>query len=196
MSQKTPTLIIVTGLPCTGKTTLARRIADDFSLPLLTKDPIKERIFDGLRWSDREWSRQVSATTHALLFDLVEELLRAGVSHLVESNFDPLQALPHFLDIRQQCPFQPLQIVCVTQGEVLFERYLRRSESGQRHPGHVDTTTYDEFRETLLQGEYEPLPLPGPVLTVDTTVFSRIDYPGIESLIQSKQGGTESPPDL
>src|SRR5512136_2128322 len=63
-----PTLILVTGLPCTGKTTLARRLADGFSLPLLTKDPLKEILFDGLGWSNRNWSRRVSETTHALMY--------------------------------------------------------------------------------------------------------------------------------
>ena len=37
-----PLLILVTGLPCSGKTTLAVRMADELGLPLVTKDDIKE----------------------------------------------------------------------------------------------------------------------------------------------------------
>lgn len=48
-----PQVILVNGLPATGKTTLARRIATDLRLPLLAKDAIKETLFDTLGWSDR-----------------------------------------------------------------------------------------------------------------------------------------------
>ena len=36
-----PTLIIVTGAPATGKSTLAERLSDEFDLPLFTKDGFK-----------------------------------------------------------------------------------------------------------------------------------------------------------
>jgi adenylate kinase family enzyme len=39
-------LIIITGLPGTGKTTLARDLAKRYGLPLLSKDTIKERLMD------------------------------------------------------------------------------------------------------------------------------------------------------
>ena len=54
-----PLLIVVTGAPCAGKTTLARRIAETFRLPLIAKDDIKESLFDSLGWKDREWSKQL-----------------------------------------------------------------------------------------------------------------------------------------
>jgi adenylylsulfate kinase-like enzyme len=45
---QTPTLIIVTGHPATGKTTLSRALASGLRLPLLSKDTFKELMFDGL----------------------------------------------------------------------------------------------------------------------------------------------------
>jgi shikimate kinase len=50
----TSSLIIISGLPCTGKTTLGRKLAQDLSLPLICRDSIKESLFDSLGYSDRE----------------------------------------------------------------------------------------------------------------------------------------------
>lgn len=61
----TSVLIIVLGPPCAGKTTLARRIAQEFQLPLIAKDDIKESLFDSLGWRDREWSKKLGRATFA-----------------------------------------------------------------------------------------------------------------------------------
>ncbi len=82
-----PLVIVVNGLPATGKTTLARRLATDLHLPLLAKDVIKETLFETLGWSDRAWSRRLGAATMALLYKLLEEQLRAGRPCIVECNF-------------------------------------------------------------------------------------------------------------
>jgi molybdopterin-guanine dinucleotide biosynthesis protein len=42
------TLVLVTGPPASGKTTLARPLASYLGLPLLGKDTIKEALFDAL----------------------------------------------------------------------------------------------------------------------------------------------------
>src|SRR3989442_1170409 len=51
-----PKLVLVNGLPGTGKTTVARKISDHFHWPCFSKDVFKELIFDGLGWSDKAWS--------------------------------------------------------------------------------------------------------------------------------------------
>lgn len=171
-----PVIIIVTGLPCTGKTTLARQIAARFRLPLLTKDMFKETLFDTLGWQDRAWSRKLSIASIALLYQLLEVQLQAGRSCVVESNFAPELATPQFRALQARYAFTPFQILCVADGETLFARFVQRSESGERHPGHVDTTTYDEFRESLRRGRVASLDIGGRLIEVDTTNFAAIDY--------------------
>ena len=46
-----PVLILITGAPCTGKTTIAQHLVGKFQLPVVHKDDIKERLFDRLDYS-------------------------------------------------------------------------------------------------------------------------------------------------
>lgn len=46
-----PVLILISGAPCTGKTTIAQHLAGKFQLPVVHKDDIKERLFDRLDYS-------------------------------------------------------------------------------------------------------------------------------------------------
>ncbi|HDQ73427.1 MAG TPA: hypothetical protein ENN19_15235 [Chloroflexi bacterium] len=169
-------VIVVTGPPCTGKTTLARQIAERFSLPMMGKDMYKECLFDVLGWEDRAWSKKLGQASIALLFQFLEVQLKAGCSCVVESNFKTELATPDFLALQARYDFTPLQIQCVTEGHVLFERFKRRTEAGQRHPGHCDHTTYDELQERLLRGRSEPLAIGGRLMEVDTSDLDQVDY--------------------
>jgi predicted kinase len=183
-----PLVIVVNGLPATGKTTLARRIADDFSLPLLAKDAIKETLFETLGWSDRAWSRQLGTATMALLYMLLEEHLRARQPCVVECNFYPDRDGERFRALEQAYSFTPFQILCIANGPTLYERYCQRAGSADRHPGHVETHNLDEHRELLLRGRIDPLPLGGTLYELDTTDFATMDYARLHAAIT--QGST------
>jgi predicted kinase len=62
------TLIVVSGLPASGKTTLAHLLAAELRLPLVGRDDIKERLFESLGWSDREWSKRLGIASWDLLY--------------------------------------------------------------------------------------------------------------------------------
>jgi len=53
----------------------------------LARDDLKEHLFDTLGWSDRQWSRKLGLASGRVLYHLLEELLKANQSLVVESNF-------------------------------------------------------------------------------------------------------------
>jgi len=183
-------LIIISGPPCTGKTTIGKRIAKEFLLPLLSRDDIKESLFDSLGIKDREWSKQLGIASYKILYQVVGSLLQADQSFIVESNFKPEFDEERFLDLQKKYNFEILQIMCKTDGEILFERFKKRSESGGRHPGHVDNQNYNEFKEVLLKGEHRALSLGSKVFEINTTDFDSIDYNSIFSTIKSATNNT------
>jgi hypothetical protein len=84
-----------------------------------------------------------------------------------------------FLEFKKKYSLYLLQIHCRADREILFQRFKVRSESGERHLGHVDRLNYHEFNLTLEQGGYEALEASDRVLEIDTTDFTQIDYPSL-----------------
>lgn len=183
-------LLIISGPPCTGKTTLARKVAREFRLPLISRDDIKESLFDSLGVKDREWSKKLGIASYSILYQFIEIQLEAKNSFIIETPLKPEYDEERFLDLQKKYDFQVIQVMCKTDGEILFERFKKRSESGERHPGHVDDQNYDEFKEVLLKGEHRALNIGGKVFDIDTTDFKSIDYNSIFSAIKSATNNT------
>lgn len=192
-------LIIITGPPASGKTVLARRLAADLRLPLISRDDFKERLFDALGWDDRAWSKKLGAASYHLLWQALASHLAVGNPVIVESNFRAALSAAPFQELGSRHPFAPHQINCVTDGAVLVRRHRARSRSGERHPGHVDDREDDELRVELERGRLDPLPIGGEVIELDTTDFAAIDYDGLLRRMraalagQAETAGTRAP---
>lgn len=178
-------LIIITGLPGTGKTTLGKKLSEGLKLPFICKDDIKELLFDGLDWQDREWSKKIGSSSYDLLYYITESLLKTEKSLIVETNFNPKFANQKFLDLKEKYDFDPLQIRCITDGEILLERFMKRANSDDRHPGHVDSWNLDEWQTILLQGKIETLNIGGEIIDIDTSDFNKIDFNELISVIKT-----------
>lgn len=179
-----PFLVIITGHPASAKTTLARRLASDLNLPCLTKDDIKERLFETLGWSDRAWSKKLGGSTYELIYLFTEIQVSAGRSFLLEFNFDSEAVTPRFLEIKRKFGFYPIQLVLDADPEILLQRFMARALSGARHPGNADHTVEDEYRARLAQGAYQPLEIGGSVMHVKTNDFALVNYDEISNFIQ------------
>jgi predicted kinase len=186
VSERLPHLIIISGPPCSGKTTIGRRLAVDLKLPYFYKDGIKEVLYDRLGWGEREWSRQLGVASTDLLYHIAESLLAADCSLMLESNFDPAFANERFLEMQRTYPFTALQIYCSAAHQTLLNRYHERAQSGVRHPGHVDRQVDLEFGEMLRQNRNGPLEIANETLIVDTTDFDAVDYPALLQTIRSR----------
>jgi predicted kinase len=162
------TLIVITGHPGSGKTTLAKNLANKYGIVYVSKDALKERIFDGLGSSDKEWSLKVSGVSHRIMDDIVRQELRAGHSVIVESNFKPSPDSERFSALINEANAACVQILCTASGEELFKRWNERIKNGSRHEGHIEAISLDDIRRDLSL-PYEPLQLPGRLITIDTT---------------------------
>lgn len=158
-----PLLVVVTGPPAAGKTTVARAIATELRLPLIAKDAIKEALFDGLGTGDLAWSQRLSVGTYLAMLALAEDSVAAGASLILEANFVCGSEIEARL---AALPARFVQIHCSAPLEVLLERYGRR----ERHPGHVDAERIEALRDAVESGRHDPLDLPGETIRLDSSV--------------------------
>lgn len=174
-------IVIVGGAPASGKTTIAEKLSEDFSLPLIRKDAIKELLFDELGWSDREWSRKLGKSTYGLMYQQTEAELEAGRSIILESDFKAEFDNKKFQDLQKRFGVKSFQIFCAAPAEVLLKRFRSRVESGERHPGHTDQDNYGIFEPKYLAETFLPLDLEGELIKIDSSELFESYYPEIST---------------
>jgi predicted kinase len=154
-------VVLVSGAPGSGKTTLAVPLAAQLDLPLLSKDIIKEQLFDtlGAREGDAlSWSRRLGSASMELMWTLARFLPEA----VLEANFRPYSSYER--SRISELSERVVEINCVCPFEVAASRYSTRARSGQHHPVHVQS----DLDETFM-AEYDmPIGI-GTVIQVDTT---------------------------
>ncbi|MEM7141667.1 MAG: AAA family ATPase [Actinomycetota bacterium] len=155
-------LIVVTGLPGSGKTTLARRLRDGMGWPLLEKDVIKEALFEAFGTGDLAHSQALGGAAHAVLSALAAEQPRA----IVEAFFRPGVAEDVLLAMDRPL----VQVHCACPVEEAVRRYRVRIDDPARHPGHTPEHQSDAAIASWADDPPGPLHLPTPPVVVDTTV--------------------------
>jgi hypothetical protein len=67
------TLIVVSGAPGTGKSTIARKLGAALRLPVLSLDPIKEALADVLGLGDEDWLNRAGDAAAEVVFRLAAD---------------------------------------------------------------------------------------------------------------------------
>jgi len=178
-------VIVVSGLPCSGKTKCADALGAELHWPLLCKDTYKELLFDTLGHSDRAWSKRMSAAAYALQFAYSAQLRACRVDHLLEGNFRWDEHSERFAALCEQ-PVTLLQVHCRADAAVLVARFRQRAQSASRHPGHVDAESLPELESELSRTPQIPLPLPGMTIECDTTVDWRTAIAAAVKTVKSR----------
>lgn len=158
-------VLVISGLPATGKTTAARRLSESLSWPLLAKDDFKERLFDTVGSTDAFSSRRLSLASYALMFDIARQLAEAGVHFILEGNFRWAETDRQFESLYERVQFT--QLWCTAPNEVLVERLRQRAHTASRHPGHRDAENLATLVAELSHAQ-SALPLPGDTVTFDS----------------------------
>jgi predicted kinase len=179
------TLVIVSGFSCTGKTTLAKKIGQNFSLPVFGRDDLKEFLFDSLGYSHREWSKKLGIASYSLLYLIAEKVLATGNSLIIESNFTREPDSKKIKRLKEIYHCQIIQFYCYTQTTLALAKFKQRAESGKRHLGHVDNLIYEEMERNFKKGNYEIFDPCDSTIRVNTTNFKDINYELIFTEIQS-----------
>lgn len=157
-------VVVITGLPGSGKTTLAVPLATALDAALVARDTIKEALGDALGPVDDARSQLLGRASYEVLFAIARSTPGRVV---VESNFGA-EAVPTLQGLTEG-PI--VQVFCTCPVDLAVSRYRSRP----RHPVHRIPVVSE--RRLLEMGPVSPLPLDGRTITVDTT--TRVDVEAV-----------------
>jgi predicted kinase len=173
----TPTLIVVTGPPGSGKTTLAHQIARAVGCPAVCRDEIKEGMVHATPGFVGGAGDDLTIRTLPVFFEVIELLLTAGVTTVAEAAFQDHVWRPRLAPL---LGLAAVRIVhCAVDAEVAFERILRRNAGDGTRRAHADPGPADRADYLRRHRAFNRVDLSVPWIEVDTTSGYR---PGIAQI--------------
>jgi hypothetical protein len=108
-----PALLLIQGLPHTGKSRLAHLLSGDLLFPLFSYEKVKEKLISSEGWqADSGWQEHLDHKSYLTLFFAAESYLRNRNSLILEANFSLEKHSQPLQKLITAHPSRVLQIVC------------------------------------------------------------------------------------
>jgi predicted kinase len=176
-----PLLAIVSGLPAAGKSSLARRLSSDLSLPLISRDRLRPAL-DPLTETtpDDEYWRAGRSLDH-VINHFADRLLDVGIGAVIDSNFnwpEQMQAVRDLVARRQPDCFE----VCLwADPSVLRARFISRNDPP------LTAELAPHFERAVTRPRLPVLDLPATIVEFNTTSFAPLEAGYSDLLEDMKQ---------
>lgn len=185
-----PLLIVVTGRPASGKSTLAGIIAKAIKCPLISRDQLKEGYINTLGIQHDQLDDSAALHIYQVFFEVIGHLVSRGISVVVEAAFQDHLWRPQLLLLRDKAEIRV--VICRIEPDLAKRRFADRLMSDpDRDRFHGDNLARD--KAGLVTETYVSLNMDVPTLLVDTTNQYRPPLPEVLDFIQRPIASTSEP---
>lgn len=181
-------LIVIAGMPATGKTTYGNQISRELGIPIFSKDKFKEVIYDSLHQDKLEYEqkRKIGVTSYSVLYAVCEEMMKIGMAFIIESNFTSNSSI-QIQELIEKYHYKCIVIKFDADMRILHERFLEREKRIERHPGLVAEGVFDDFEKFKeVSSKAKGFKMNEEEILVDTSDFSKVKFEEIIEIIKEK----------
>ncbi|MDM7998425.1 MAG: ATP-binding protein [Dehalococcoidia bacterium] len=140
-----PALVVVSGLPGTGKSYFCRRLAERIDLVILESDSLRRQLF-----LIPSYSKEESARLFRACHGLVEELLRRGISVALDATNLEEHNRERLYHIADQCGARLVIVRMEAPPEVVQQRLQRRAKKeDEADHSEADWSVYTKMKSTV-----------------------------------------------
>lgn len=79
--------ILVAGIPASGKSTMAEFLAERLGIPALSKDKIKELMYDSIGFQSREEKVRLGIASMNIMYYMAEQMMKCGQPFIPLESF-------------------------------------------------------------------------------------------------------------
>ncbi|WP_052466432.1 AAA family ATPase [Beduini massiliensis] len=190
--------IIITGVPASGKTTLAHYLSQILHIPMVSKDEMKEILFDTVGFDNRKEKVKLGVGSTKLLYYFAGRMMQAKQDFILENNFEKSDE-DDLKQLFEKSKYQCLTLKLTGDLFTIYERYVKREFHPSRHRGHIVNdhyptnekifpcpSSFEDYQKGIQHRGMDDFNGVGKIVEIDVTHLESLDYQEIAVNIKAQ----------